>query len=166
MSAIKRFYTSILYGNKFIAIVRIFLGMMFIFSGIFKAIDPYSFSKVIILYKIIPEIVVPYAAIVVPYVELMVGSLLIIGFRIRSVSFISILLMIVFTIAITVNVIRGESFDCGCFELSRFGINEDVSVKLIIRDIVILVVFYIIFSAEKHFFSLDNTLEKDELTHL
>lgn len=163
---LKKIIISIVYGNRLVALLRIIMGMLFLFSGIFKVIDLAAFGKVIIRYDIIPEITVPYIAVVLPFLELVVGLFLIFGFRIKSASLISIALITLFTVVIAINVIRGVSFDCGCFELSRFGINEDISVTLIIRDIVFLILLFIIFNAKKHYYSLDSIIEKHDLTNL
>jgi putative oxidoreductase len=163
---LKKITISILYGNRLVAFFRIIMGMLFIFSGIFKVIDLHAFGTVIMKYNIIPEITVPYAAILLPFLELIVGLFLVTGFRIKTASLISMALMILFSVVISVNVIKGESFDCGCFELSRFGINEDISVRLIVRDMIFLIILIITYNAKRHYYSLDNIIEKSELTNL
>ena len=118
----------------------------------------------IIKYDVIPEITAPYAAIIFPFVELILGFFLLIGFRVRAASLVLIGLMLFFTIAISINVMRGESFDCGCFELSRFGIAEKISISLIIRDIIFLLIFILLFFAKRHIFSLGSIVEKEDLS--
>jgi len=168
MKKIKKLLQSISYGNKFITIIRIILGFLFIFSGIFKAVNPVDFGKVLIQYGLLPEILIPYFAILIPFLELILGTLLVLGFRIKSVSFFSIIIMSLFTIAILINLIRGESFDCGCFELNRLGIglSEELSYKLVARDILFIILYLLVFRAKKHYFSIDDYIEKEELTNI
>lgn len=163
---LRKIVISIVYGNRLVALLRIAMGMLFIFSGIFKVIDLDAFGKVIIRYNILPEIIIPYVAIVLPFLELIVGLFLILGFRIKSASLISAALIALFTVVIAINVARGVSFDCGCFELSRFGINEDISFTLILRDIAFLILLLIIYNAKKHYYSLDSIIERHDLTNL
>jgi uncharacterized membrane protein YphA (DoxX/SURF4 family) len=166
MNFVKRIAINIAYGNQLVAVLRILMGALFIFSGFFKVLDLNSFGTVILRYRILPEILIPYAAIVFPFLELTVGCSLLCGFRIRSNALIAIALMLAFIFAISVNVIRGETFDCGCFELNRFGIDENISTTLIIRDLCFVLVLYIIFNAKRHYYSLDNFIEKKQLTNL
>jgi uncharacterized membrane protein YphA (DoxX/SURF4 family) len=56
-----------------------------------------------------------FLGIVVPFFELAVGILLVIGAGVRISAALSALLMIAFMIAITQAWARGLSIDCGCF---------------------------------------------------
>ena len=142
------------------------MGALFIYSGIFKAMDPGNFAKVILRYNVIPDIIAPYAAIILPFIELILGFLVLIGLKVRPSSLVLMNFMIFFIIAITINVVRGESFDCGCFELSRFGIDEKIGISLIIRDIIFFLVLSLLFFARRHLLSLDYLIEKDDLNSL
>jgi len=164
-----RFYVKdILYGNGITSSIRIVLGLMFVFSGYFKALDPGSFGGVVKMYNILPEVMAPYAAIIVPCLELIAGLGLLVGFRIKSSALVLMVLMAMFTVFISVNVYRGERFDCGCFELKRLGIgiSEDVSFKLVVRDLIILFFIGLVFAADRHLFSIENMIEKKKLENL
>jgi uncharacterized membrane protein YphA (DoxX/SURF4 family) len=166
MKGIKGIISNIKYGNRLVTAVRIFLGVLYIYSGFFKALDISGFAKIISLYDILPQALIPYTAIIIPFIELVTGLFLLIGLRIKASAFISILLLAVFTIAITINVVRGNTFNCGCFELERFGITEKVGVPLIIRDTVLLLLSILVCNAKRHFYSVDNFLEEDDLSNI
>lgn len=166
MQLIKNFINNILYGNFITSLLRIFMGLLFIYSGFFKVLDPGNFAKVIILYDIIPEILASYAAIVIPFLELMIGILLLSGYRIKATSLLSSLLLIFFIIIISINVYRGNTFDCGCFELNQFGINEEIGIPLVTRDFVFLFMQILILYAKRHPFSIDKIIEEKNLSHL
>ncbi|HON76849.1 MAG TPA: MauE/DoxX family redox-associated membrane protein [Spirochaetota bacterium] len=166
MQSVKNIWAGIIYGSRIVSVIRIVLGMLFLYSGIVKTFDPAAFGNIIDLYGIVPAVVVPYIAIVLPYVELLTGLFLITGFRIKAVSCIAMIMMAIFTAAIAVNVVRGRSFDCGCFELGRFGISEDISIFLVVRDCVLFLVFLLLFNVKRNYYSLDNVLEKDGLYNL
>lgn len=167
-SGIKRVMIDLLYGNVLTVFVRVFLGGMLVFSGYFKALDFESFGKVIALYDILPVLSIAYMAIIIPVLEVLVGICLIVGLKIRAASLISMILMTVFAIAIGVNVVRGKNFECGCFELKRLGMgfNETISVWLVIRDIIFLAGFTLMFRTKRHLFSLENHLERMRLKNL
>lgn len=169
MTVIKKIFSlanNTAYGNSITTVLRIAMGLIFIYSGFFKALDLENFGKVIILYDISPEILVPYAAVVFPFIELVIGLLLIFGFKIKSSSFLSIILMIFWIIIISISVYRGKTFDCGCFELKQFGITEEIGLPIIFRDIVFLCILLLIFYARKHILSIDKIIEERRLRNL
>jgi putative oxidoreductase len=116
-SGIKRAINSTLYGNRLTTVIRILLGAMLVFSGSLKIVDPEAFGRVIVRYDILPEILIAYAAILVPALEIVVGLFLLIGCKVRASAFIAMLLMIAFLVFISVNVARGRRIDCGCFNV-------------------------------------------------
>jgi uncharacterized membrane protein YphA (DoxX/SURF4 family) len=154
---------SVLYGNRLVASVRILLGGLFLYSGFFKVMDPVAFGGTIAMYQLVPEILVPYFALTISSLELVLGALLVTGTGIRPAAFISILMMLVFSVAISINLAQGRKFDCGCFELSRFGISENLSSWLVLRDLVIAFLLYPVFNAKRHFYSIESLVEKMKL---
>lgn len=166
MSIIKEYINNVFYGNSITLIFRLFGGLLFIYSGFFKTLDLDNFGRIIMMYDIIPQIFIPYCAIIISFLEIILGILLLIGFRIRAASFVTILLMLLFIVLIGINVVRGKNFDCGCFELNYFGIKEEIGIPLMIRDVIIIAIVAIVFYAKKHLFSLDSRIEKDDLGQL
>lgn len=166
MSEIKNYMAAVFYGNGLTCALRIFTGVLFLYSGFFKIVDPVNFGKIVMMYDVIPAVFVPYTAIIVPVLELVLGALFLFGWRIRAASFITVLLMILFMVFIAINIARGNTFDCGCFELGQFGIKEEIGVPLLARDAVILAVVAVLFYAKKHLFSLENFIEKRRLRNI
>lgn len=163
MSTLKNRLQDIAYGNYATTAARIFMGMLFLYSSAFKIMEPVQFAGVIGNYGILHRSLVPYAAIVLPSLEMILGLLLVLGFRVRSSSFLTMGLMAVFIIAISINVIRGNTFDCGCFELGRFGFSETISIGLIGRDIAFFLLLFLVFRARRHVLSLDSLIERMNL---
>ena len=143
-------------GSRGTAVLRILMGLLFIYSGIFKAIDPENFSRAVQNYDVLPLLLVPYCAMIIPYVEMITGLLLSAGWKIRPASLILLCLMMIFTAAIAVNVLRGRSFDCGCFELKIFGIKETVSAWLVMRDLMIAAILLMFLSGKRYYYSIDG----------
>ncbi len=167
-SMFKKGLNSTMYGNRLTAAVRLLLGAMLLLSGALKLPDPGQFAQVVARYDIIPLDLIPYAAVLVPALETLLGLLLIVGYRIRAAAFISLLMMIAFTAFLAVNLARGRSFDCGCFEVSRLGIEfgETVSAWLVVRDLVFVAGFALVARAQRHLFSLEHLVERSRLRNL
>ena len=166
MSEIKNYITGIFYGNSITFVLRIFCGILFLYSGFFKVLDLENFGKITMMYDILPLVFIPYTAIIVPVLELALGALFLFGYKIRAACFITILLMLMFMVFIGINISRGKTFDCGCFELSQFGIKEEIGVPLLARDAVIVVFAAVLFYAKKHLFSLESLIEKIRLKNI
>jgi putative oxidoreductase len=167
-SGIRRAINSTRYGNWLTTSVRIFLGAMLVFSGAVKIVEPDAFSRVIALYDIIPVSLVPYAALGVPALELLLGLMLCAGSKVRAASCLSALLMAAFVVFIAVNVVRGKQFNCGCFDANLFGLDlaERVSPWLVLRDLVFMAGFMLVFGAERHLGSLEHLMERTRLKNL
>ncbi len=167
-SMVRKGLNSTLYGNRLTAAVRLLLGAMLLLSGALKLPDPGQFAQVIARYDIIPPDLVPYAAVLVPALEALLGLLLAVGYRIRAAACLSLLMMLAFAAFITVNLVRGRSFDCGCFEVSRLGIElvDTVSVWVVVRDLVFAAGFALVVRAQRHLFSLEYLVERSRLKNL
>jgi putative oxidoreductase len=165
---LENFFRDVIYGNKITFVIRFCIGVLFLFSGTTKLYDPDSFARVIARYDVLPDVLIGYAAVVVPALEVLVGLLLVIGFKVRAASSLFMLLMAVFILFISVNVIRGRSFDCGCFNAGLLGLEayENTSLWLIIRDCIFLAACAVVFRADRHLCSIDNYREKIRLKHL
>lgn len=119
-------------------IVRWALGIMFIYSSIYKMVDPCSFSHVVANYKILPaQFLINLTAVYLPYIEVVCGVALLLNTRVKGASYILNVMLIVFIIAISINLLQGRNFDCGCF--SKHDPDAQVSaVELLIRDFIFL----------------------------
>jgi uncharacterized membrane protein YphA (DoxX/SURF4 family) len=167
-SGIKRAINSTLYGNRLTTVIRILLGAMLVFSGSLKIVDPEAFGRVIVRYDILPEILIAYAAILVPALEIVVGLFLLIGCKVRASAFIAMLLMIAFLVFISANVARGRRIDCGCFNVGILGFDfaETVSPWLAVRNMIFIAGFALVFYAKRHLFSIEYYIERSRLKHL
>ncbi len=166
MKRIKRQVQEYVYGNSLTIIVRIAIGLLFVYSSIFKIIDPSGFANSIAQYRILSDNLLPYAAIVIPYIELFAGICLLMGFNIRPAAMAGIILMLVFITAIIINLAQGRTFECGCFELSYLGINETIGWGLMVRDAVITVLLWSLYYVDRHPFSLQNLVLKSDMHNM
>ena len=126
--------------KNIIHIIRFFMGAIFIYASYSKIIDPVTFSKSIHNYGVTPIYLENLIALILPWIELFIGTSLITKIKYHSSLDISIYLMIGFTILIAQAYIRGISIDCGC---GLAGKPEEGSERFqmimdILRDIVFL----------------------------
>lgn len=163
MELVINFFRDTAYGNRFSACVRVLLGALLAYGGFFKLLDIESFGGVIRMYDMLPEAFAPHAAIVLPPLEVLLGIMLVVGYKTRAASLLSMILMGVFAVAIAVNAARGASFDCGCLELGRFGISENISMTLAARNIVLILAFLLVFNLRKNVLSIDARIERGTL---
>jgi uncharacterized membrane protein YphA (DoxX/SURF4 family) len=102
--------------NKYLQLAaRLFVGFVFIYAAIGKIADAETFAKEIFNYHILPDYLINIIALVLPWLELIVGIFLIAGIRIRASATIASISMLVFIIAVLSAMFRGLDINCGCF---------------------------------------------------
>ncbi|HTY41706.1 MAG TPA: MauE/DoxX family redox-associated membrane protein [Thermoanaerobaculia bacterium] len=99
--------------------VQFVLAAVFVVAGFGKIADPPGFAHEIHNYQLVPGVAVNAMAIVLPWIEVVCGLALFFGLARRSSARILGLLLIVFVIAISINLARGRPVDCGCFGTSK-----------------------------------------------
>lgn len=125
-----------LFVNRFIKspylslVLRIYIGVVFIYAGMSKITYPAEFAEALAVYQILPYWSVNFVAGVLPWTELICGMFLILGLRSRVAATIIGSLLMLFTISILLNLIRGAPISCGCFssvgrQISWFDIFRD-----------------------------------------
>ena len=133
--------------------VQIALGAIFIAAALPKIADPPSFAHMIYNYRILPGSLVNIAALIMPWVEIFAGLALILGVWTRSARWIVGLMLVVFMVAISINLARGNAIDCGCFDVSAVGKTHDERLHdmrmVILRDIGMLLMVAQLWWAEK-----------------
>ena len=95
--------------------VRIALGALFIFAGATKAYDPGAFATEIQRYNLIPWISAALVSVYLPWLEILVGGLLVLKWLEHGALLLIACLLIVFTFALASATFRGLNIDCGCF---------------------------------------------------
>ena len=116
---------------------RWILGLTFIYASYNKILFPAEFAKIIYGYDLFPPTLINLIAIILPFLELVVALALIFGVYPRSAALIVNVLLVMFIILLSVNLIRGHEFDCGCFAFQNSD-NNVTSKTTIIRDFIYL----------------------------
>ena len=126
-----------------LVIGRVVLGLIFLvaayaklhFAGEWHLRDyQFFFAMAIDSYKMLPLSAVQLMAQVLPWFELALGALLILGVGVRWIGLITSGLLLVFIGAMTRAKILGLEINCGCF-----GNNEKLGAMTLLRDSSLLV---------------------------
>ena len=122
---------------------RVALGAIFLYAAFAKLYFDgtwhlrdyhFFFAMAIDSYKMLPLSVVEWMARILPWFELLLGALLIVGIGLRWAGSITTALLLVFMGAMTRAKILGLEINCGCF-----GNNEKLGTATLIRDSSLLV---------------------------
>lgn len=101
--------------------VQIALGLLFIAAALPKLVDPPSFAHMIYNYRLLPGGLVNPFALVLPWFELLCGVALVLGIWSRSAAAAVGFLLLIFVAAVSVNLLRGNAIECGCFDVHEAG---------------------------------------------
>ncbi|MET8539040.1 MauE/DoxX family redox-associated membrane protein [Kitasatospora sp. NPDC004799] len=95
--------------------VRLALAVVWGWAGLAKVADPAEAAQAVRAYEILPEGLVKPIGHGLPFLELALALLLVVGLGVRLVAGVSALLLLVFIAGIASAWARGISIDCGCF---------------------------------------------------
>jgi uncharacterized membrane protein YphA (DoxX/SURF4 family) len=98
--------------------MRVLLGGIFVYASVDKILHPAAFAKIVYNYQILPGQLINITAIVLPWLELLLGVCLICAIWLPGSLFLGNLLLITFFSALLFNVARGLDINCGCFSTS------------------------------------------------
>jgi len=98
--------------------VQLALGVFFVAAALPKIVDPPSFAHMVYNYRIVPGAAVNLMAVVMPWIELLCGLALILGIWTAAARSIIAAMLLTFIAAISINLVRGNIIDCGCFDPS------------------------------------------------
>ena len=101
------------YGHLFL-IIRLLLGATWVWASLDKIQDPAQFSRDIANYHVMPFGLENLSAIVVPWLELLIGMGLIAGVMVNGAALVSSGLMLLFIVLISQAILRGFNIECGC----------------------------------------------------
>ncbi len=96
-------------------LARFGLAAVWLISGWIKAADPTQTIVAVRAYQLLPEDLVRPIANTLPFIEIALGLLLLIGLGVRLTAIASAVLLAVLIFAIAASWARGLSIDCGCF---------------------------------------------------
>lgn len=112
--------------------LRLYIGGLFVYASMYKINYTAEFAETIASYEMVPYWGVNFMAVAMPWVELVAGILLMAGIRARAATVVIGAMLVMFTIAIIVTLVRDAPISCGCFQT----LGEAISWKTLVRDII------------------------------
>jgi uncharacterized membrane protein YphA (DoxX/SURF4 family) len=94
-------------------VIRIGLGMLFVWAGWVKLIDPEGFAEIISGYALVPGSLLVPVAIGLPVLEVVAGLGLI--FDVRGSRGLIFGLLVMFVFVLWFGILKDLDIDCGCF---------------------------------------------------
>ena len=138
---------SILKNKKIILLFRFILAFIFIYASIDKIINPIEFSNNIDNYHITPILLNNIFALIIPWIELIVGCCLLFNVLFDGAVNLTIGLLVWFIFILMQALLRGIDLNCGCFDLLEKS--NDVNLRLeminrIVQDIIFLFMAFLL----------------------
>lgn len=116
--------------HAFLLVGRLVLGAVFLYAAYTKLRQPWLvFAMAIDAYQLLPSWAVLLLARAIPWVELVLGVLLLSGFLLRYVAAFASGLLSVFFAVMVRSYVKGLGIDCGCF-----GVGEALGPATLARD--------------------------------
>ena len=141
---------SLLKNRWVILAFRIVLGIVFLYASFEKIRDPGNFASNIQNYQFLPYSITNLFSIFLPWVELYVGTCLILGIFVDGAALLSTGMMVMFIIALGQALARGLDIECGCFSQEGSLVGLDTLAK----DIVWLAMSVLIFRRQEKMLEL------------
>ena len=116
--------------------IRLALGAIFIAASVDKIVHPAAFARIVYNYQLLPDSLINLAAIVLPWLEMALGALLILGIWLPGAVVLTNLLLITFFTSLVFNVSRGINVHCGCFSTTATG--DPATAWYLVRDTIFL----------------------------
>lgn len=137
------------------AVMRVVIGGIFVVAGLSKLLLPHAeVVEFIQQYRVIPLGLTPLIASTLPWIEMLSGTALLIGFFTTPAALIVGLQLMAFCLLmVTILVLGIEIEDCGCF--GNFGWQE-TPVQVLLRDLVMLAMLGVVLKRRGTVFAVDS----------
>ena len=141
----------------FVLLCRLAVGGIFIYASMDKLAHPQAFAETINHYHIMPFSLLHLSAHLLPVVELVIGTALVVGLRQRGAALLAGVLTVIFMAAITSALARNLDISCGCFNTDG---GHSVGLDLLWRDGILLLLCLPPLLARDPGFGLDRFFRK------
>ena len=94
---------------------QIVIGLIFAWAALAKLGDLEAFATAVHNFRIVPVATENLLAVTLPWIELVAAVALILNVQARCAAVLLASLLVLFTLGIALAMMRGLSFECGCF---------------------------------------------------
>ena len=141
--------------NRYVSLVfRFALGTTLIVAGAGKLPERAEFVSQCQQYELLPDVLARLYGTGLPWVEVAIGCLLLLGLLSRFASGIGILTALSCIIANSIILYRGVNMECGCFGEAAVLLTRDA----LVIDFVLLIMAFQILVHKREFLSLDSII--------
>ncbi|MFQ6104837.1 MAG: MauE/DoxX family redox-associated membrane protein [Candidatus Glassbacteria bacterium] len=116
-------------------LIRFVLGGILIYASIGKISHAEEFATAVANYRLLPSSLILLGSLTIPWLELILGILLVTGRWMSTSAFMTAILFLVFTTAVAQAIVRGIDISCGCFDLSDS--DEKISSLTLLRNLLL-----------------------------
>lgn len=143
-------------------VIRILMGGIFLIAGLAKIADPVRFMLTLREFDLFPRVIIPFLAVYLPWLELLLGLSLVLGLLYRTSALILAFLNFLFMLAILSVISRGIVVDCGCFGLlgDALKLPDMADWKAVIRNLLFTGMCVYIFRVKQTVLSLESYIRK------
>lgn len=135
---------------------RWILGLVFLIAAVRKLPNQRHFIFVVLAYRVLPRRVAYVYASLLPWIEAVVGVMLLLGAATQVGAALGGLLLLSFTAALALNVARGRTgLDCGCFGTGR---KQGIGGKVLARNGVLLLLSVQVLAFATPYLAVDGLL--------
>lgn len=106
---------SLLKKKWLLIVLRLFVGVVFLYAGVLKIQAPQAFADSIASFQMVPYQLIGVIALTLPIMEIVTGVALVVGPFQRLAAFAGLVMALVFGVALGSAILRGLEVDCGCF---------------------------------------------------
>ncbi len=135
--------------------LRFLLGAVFTYAGLIKLLHPNQFADILYGYDLLHPRLITLVALTLPFLEILCGVCLLLGFLTESAALVVMVLSCFFTFIIGYTLYRGLHTACGCF-----GSQGEVSLPHLLLDIILALAAWTILTSGAHPPALDYVLNQ------
>lgn len=117
---------------------RLALALIFMAAAPQKILAPADFAASVASYLILPDVLINFTALTLPWLEMIVAFLLIFRAWPGPTLFLANAMLVVFLAAVSSAYARGIDLNCGCFSSAPAA--SDDMVFYIVRDVVFVII--------------------------
>jgi putative oxidoreductase len=128
--------TTVTAGSVLVLACRLAIGLVFIIAAMSKVSDPGGFAHAVYNYHLLPLWALHPFALLLPWVELVIGAAMLAGIYRQGAALLAGLLTLLFMVAVASALARNLDISCGCFHTEG---GSAVGLSLLFRDLALLV---------------------------
>jgi len=134
--------------------LRLAVGITFVYAAVDKIIHPDQFARIIYNYHQVPGQLINIFALFLPWVELITGVLVIVGYWEKAATVMIGGMLVMFIIALSMALVKGVNIECGCFSTTSKA--KGPVKDLIFRDVLLLLSCGVILWAKQSWLAIER----------